>query len=95
VNARDVIRRPLVTEQSMAGIAEGRYTFEVDPRANKIEIRRAVEEIWGVRVERVNTMRLRGKTRRVGRSVGRRPDWKKAIVKLRPGQRIEFFEGLV
>jgi large subunit ribosomal protein L23 len=95
VNARDVIRRPLVTEQSMAGIAEGRYTFEVDPRANKIEIRRAVEEIWGVKVERVNTMRLRGKMRRVGRSVGRRPDWKKAIVKLRPGQRIEFFEGLV
>jgi large subunit ribosomal protein L23 len=95
VNARDVILRPLVTEQSMAGIAEGRYTFAVDPRANKVEIRRAVEEIWGVSVDKVNTMNVRGKQRRMGRSAGYRPDWKKAIVKLRSGQRIEFFEGLV
>lgn len=93
--ARDIIRRPLVTEQSMAGIAEGRYTFVVDPRANKVEIRRAVEEIWGVKVQRVNTMRAHGKVRRMGKTAGRRPDWKKAIVRLRPGQRIEFFEGLV
>lgn len=95
MNARDIIRRPLVTEKSMAGLRDGRYTFEVDPRANKIEIRNAVEEIWSVTVTRVNTMLCHGKTRRVGRSTGRRPDWKKAIVMLREGERIEFFEGLL
>ena len=95
MNARDVIIRPLVTEQSMAGIAEGRYAFAVDPRANKVEIRKAVEEIWGVRVDKVNTMHVHGKRRRMGRTTGYRSDWKKAIVKLQSGQRIEFFEGLV
>jgi large subunit ribosomal protein L23 len=95
MNAREIIRRPLVTEKSMAGLRDGRYTFEVDPRANKVEIRRAVEEIWSVRVTRVNTMLCHGKSRRVGRSVGRRPDWKKAVVTLHEGDRIEFFEGLL
>ena len=95
MNAREIIRRPLVTEKSMAGLRDGRYTFEVDLRANKVEIRKAVEEIWSVRVTGVNTMVCHGKTRRVGRSTGRRPDWKKAFVTLREGDRIEFFEGLL
>lgn len=95
MNARDIIRRPVVTEKSMAGGRDGRYTFEVDPRANKVEIRKAVEEIWSVRVDRVNTMIVPGKSRRVGRSQGRRPDWKKAVVILKEGQRIEFFDGLL
>ena len=95
MTAREVIVRPLVTEKSMAGIAEGEYTFAVDLHANKVEIRKAVEAIWKVKVERVNTMRMHGKTRRMGRTAGRRPDWKKAIVKLVAGQRIEFFDGLI
>ena len=95
MNARDIIRRPVVTEKSMAGSRDGRYTFEVDTRANKVEIRNAVEEIWSVRVARVNTMIMPGKSRRVGRSQGRRPDWKKAVVTLNEGQRIEFFDGLL
>ena len=95
MNARDIIRRPVVTEKSMAGSRDGRYTFEVDLRANKVEIRNAVEEIWSVRVARVNTMIMPGKSRRVGRSQGRRPDWKKAVVTLQEGQRIEFFDGLL
>jgi large subunit ribosomal protein L23 len=95
VNVHDVIVRPLVTEKSMAGIANGEYTFAVDLRANKVEIRKAVEAIWNVKVERVNTMRVHGKTRRMGRTAGRRPDWKKAMVKLAQGHRIEFFDGLV
>jgi large subunit ribosomal protein L23 len=94
LTARDIILRPVITEKSMAGVREGRYTFAVAPDANKIQIRQAVEEIWGVRVTKVNTMWVRGKTRRMGRAVGRRPDWKKAVVTLAPGQRIEFFEGL-
>jgi large subunit ribosomal protein L23 len=95
VNARDVIVRPLVTEQSMAGIAGGKYTFVVALHANKIEVRQAVETIWGVKVAKVNTMRVRGKVHRVGRFAGRRPDWKKAIVTLKPGESIRDFEGLV
>jgi len=95
MNARNIIRRPLVTEKSMAGLRAGRYTFEVDLRANKIEIRNAVEEIWSVHVTGVNTMICHGKHRRVGRSAGHRPDWKKAVVTLRAGDRIEFFEGLL
>ena len=95
MTAREVIVRPLVTEKSMGGLREGRYTFVVDLRANKVQIRQAVEEIWRVKVAAVNTMRMHGKTRRVGRSVGRRPDWKKAIVTLRPGEQIGFFEGLM
>jgi large subunit ribosomal protein L23 len=95
VNVHDVIVRPLVTEKSMGGIANGEYTFVVDLHANKVEIRKAVEAIWDVKVAHVNTMRMHGKTRRMGRTSGRRPNWKKAIVKLVEGQRIEFFDGLV
>jgi large subunit ribosomal protein L23 len=95
VNTHEVIRRPLVTEKSTIGREEQNLvTFAVDPRANKHEIRRAVEELFDVRVVAVRTMRMQGKARRVGRFLGRKPAWKKAIVKLAPGQAIEFFEGV-
>ena len=95
MNARDVIRRPLVTEKTMAGMRDGRFTFEVDIHANKVEIRKAVEEIWPVNVVSVNTAIVPGKVRRQGRTAGQRPDWKKAIVTLREGQTISAFEGLL
>jgi large subunit ribosomal protein L23 len=86
------IVRPIVTEQSsMAYQERGEYTFEVHPEATKPAIRQAVEQLWGVKVTGVWTSQQRGKTRRVGRSVGRRSDWKKAIVKLREGDTIETF----
>jgi large subunit ribosomal protein L23 len=95
VNAHDVIRRPLVTEKSNIGREEQNLvTFAVDPRANKHEIRRAVELLFDVRVVAVRTMNMPRKTRRVGRFIGHKPAWKKAIVKLAPGQAIEFFEGV-
>ena len=95
MNAHDVIRRPLVTEKSNIGREEQNLvTFAVDPRANKHEIRHAVEELFDVRVVAVRTMRMPRKTRRVGRFLGYKPAWKKAIVKLAPGQAIEFFEGV-
>jgi large subunit ribosomal protein L23 len=86
------IVRPIVTEQSsMAYQERGEYTFEVHPEATKPAIRQAVEQLWGVKVTGVWTSQQRGKTRRVGRSVGRRSNWKKAIVKLREGDTIETF----
>lgn len=94
MNPREIVRRPVVTEDSMARIEMGKYTFAVDPRANKSEIKRAVEELFKVKVKKVNTMNVKGKVRRQGAHVGRRPSWKKAIVTLEEGQRIEFFEGL-
>lgn len=94
MNAHEIVRRPVVSEASMANMALGKYTFAVDTRANKTEIRDAVEKLFKVKVKTVNTMHVRGKQRRVGVHVGRRPDWKKAIVTLEEGQRIEFFEGL-
>jgi large subunit ribosomal protein L23 len=95
MNPHDVIRRPLITEKSTAGAAEGRYTFEVALHANKVQIKQAVQAIWpAVHVLKVNTAIMPGKPRRVGRSAGVRPDWKKAVVTLRRGERIEFFEGL-
>jgi len=95
MKAQDVIRRPLVTEKSNIGREESNVaTFAVDPRANKHEIRRAVEELFDVEVLAVRTMRQPRKTRRIGRYMGRRPEWKKAIVQLAEGQSIEFFEGI-
>ena len=86
------IVRPIVTEQSSIAYQErGEYTFEVHPEATKPAIRQAVEQLWGVKVTGVWTSQQRGKTRRVGRSVGRRSDWKKAIVMLREGDTIETF----
>ena len=95
MNTHDVIRKPLVTEKSNIGREEQNLvTFAVDPRANKHEIRRAVEQLFQVKVVDVRTMRMPHKTRRVGRFAGRKTAWKKAIVKLAPGQAIEFFEGV-
>lgn len=92
----DVIRRPVITEQSMEGVANKVYVFEVDKNANKVEIRSAVEEIFGVKVQKVNTLNVQGKEKRMGVHVGRRPSWKKAIVRLTEDSKtIEFFEGMV
>ena len=95
MSPREVLLRPVVTEKSMAGMADGRYTFAVALSANKVEVRQAVERLWPVHVLAVNTMRMHGKKRSVGRSVGYRPDWKKAIVTLKSGERIPAFEGLL
>lgn len=90
-----VIRRPLVTEKSNIGREnQNLVTLAVDPRANKPEIRRAVEELFDVSVVDVRTMRMPRKMRRVGKSSGRKPEWKKAMVRLAEGQSIEFFEGV-
>lgn len=95
MNVYDVIRRPLVTEKSNIGREEDNIvTFAVDPRANKHEIRRAVEALFDVNVVEVRTMRMPRKSRRVGKFMGRKPEWKKAIVQLAEGQTIEFFEGV-
>ena len=94
-DARDIIIAPLISEKSMGMIEENNtYTFKVDKRANKIEIRNAIEEIFNVDVLKVNTMNMLGKKRRLGYNQGKRPDWKKAIVKLAEGDRIEIFEGM-
>lgn len=90
----DIIRRPLITEKtSIQKDNNNQVTFEVDRRANRIEIRRAVEKIFNVNVASVRTLNVKGKTKRRGRVLGRRRNWKKAIVTLRPGERIDFFEG--
>ena len=92
--ARDILIRPLITEESSILQAEqNKYTFEVHRSATKIDIRYAVETMFDVRVANVRTMNCAGKERRVGRSVGRRPDWKKAIVKLAEGEAIDMFKG--
>lgn len=85
--AFDLIIAPLVTEKSNAMVAEKKYCFKVKPNAEKIEIGRAIEELFKVKVESVNVMSYRGKTKRVGRSPksGKRPDWKKAVVTLSEG----------
>jgi large subunit ribosomal protein L23 len=92
---RSVILRPVVSEKSYGLLDSGVYTFVVDPRANKVEIRQAVESIFGVRVAKVNTLNRPGKRKRNRRSAtfGKRPDTKRAIVTLAPGERIELFEG--
>ena len=95
MNPHEVIRRPLVTEKSNIGREEENLaTFAVDPRANKHEIRQAVEQLFQVQVLDVRTMRQPRKRRRIGRHIGTRPEWKKAIVRLAEGQSIEFFEGI-
>ena len=88
-----VVLTPVVSEKSYSGIAEGRYTFKVHPDAHKTQVRRAVEELFDVHVERVNIVKVQAKPKRRGLFKGTRPGWKKAIVKLQPGQTIEFFEG--
>ncbi len=89
-----IILRPLITEKSTFQKEEARqYVFEVDRKANKIEIKEAVEHLFKVKVDQVRTLNVLGKVKRLGRKYGKRPDWKKAIVTLREGDRIEFFEG--
>ena len=90
----DIIRRPLITEKtSIQKEVSNQFTFEVDRTANRVEIKRAVEGIFNVKVAGVRTMQVKGKTKRRGWIVGKRRDWKKAIVTLMPGERIDFFEG--
>ena len=91
-SARDVIIRPIVSEKSYAGIEQNSYTFLVDKRANKTEIKEAVQSIWGVRVVSVNTLNRQGKVKRRGWTKGKRPDEKRAIVTLADGDSIEIFE---
>ena len=95
--ARDIIIRPVVSEKSYAGLDRNSYTFLVDTRANKTEIKQAVQEIWDVTVVSVNTLNRRGKEKgrntRGGRVRGKRPDEKRAIVTLAEGDAIEIFEG--
>ena len=92
----DIIRKPIITENSMDMMADRKYTFEVAKEANKIEIKKAVEELFGVKVEKVTTMVVLGKIKRMGANSGKRPDWKKAVVKLTESSKtIEFFDGLM
>ena len=93
MNARQVILEPVVSEKSYALMAEGKYTFRVDDRAHKTQIRHAIEEIFDVEVAAVRTIKMRSKPKRRGLHSGRTRSWKKAIVKLGPGDRIELFEG--
>ena len=90
----EIIKRPLNTEKTnIQKEIANQVTFEVDRRANRIEIRRAIETAFQVKVASVQTMNIKGKTKRRGRFVGKRRNWKKAIVTLMPGERIDFFEG--
>ena len=94
--AQDIILAPVITEKSMYGVAEKKYTFKVANDANKIEIAHAVEELFDVNVAKVNTVSVRGRFKRMGRNEGYRPDWKKAIVTLIENSKtIEFFEGMI
>ena len=95
MNSYDIIRRPVLTEKSYRGIPAKTYTFEVAKDANKVEIKKAVEEIFGVKVEKITTTTVNGKLKRQGRSQGFTSDWKKATVKLTADSKsIEFFDSL-
>lgn len=93
-NVHDIIIKPIITEDSMDRLADNKYTFKVAKDANKIEIAKAIEEIFDVKVAKVNTISVKGKQKRMGRYVGYRPDWKKAIVTLEGDKTIEFFDGM-
>ena len=97
MNAYDIIRKPVITEQSMDGVADKKYVFKVAVNANKTEIKAAIEEIFGVKVAKVNTLRQQGKVKRTGRfPEGPRAEYKKAVVTLTADSKtIEFFEGIV
>jgi large subunit ribosomal protein L23 len=95
MTSHDIIRKPVITEKSMASMSDKKYTFIVDIHANKVQIKKAVEEVFGVKVEDVKTLRNLGKIKRVGVHVGKRPDFKKAIITLtQDSKTIEFFEGM-
>ncbi len=94
--SHDIIIRPIITEKTMGGMPNKKYTFKVAKSAGKIEIAKAVEEVFKVKVEKVNTVNVRGRLRRRGRTQGYTPDWKKAYVTLKKDSKgIEFFEGMV
>jgi large subunit ribosomal protein L23 len=93
MDARQVILEPVVSEKSYALMSDGKYTFRVDERAHKTQIAHAVEEIFGVRVKAVRTSKVRSKPKRRGLHWGQTRSWKKAVVQLAPGERIELFEG--
>lgn len=91
----DIIKRPLITEKTnLQKEDNNQVTFEVDRRANRIEIQRAIEQVFKVKVAKTRTLNVTGKVKRRGRILGKRKDWKKAIVTLMPGERIDFFEGV-
>ena len=95
MNAHDIIRRPVDTEKTtLQKELHNQITLEVDRNANRVAIRKAVETVFNVRVASVKTMHIRGKVKRRGSTLGKRRDWKKAIIKLMPGDRIDFFEGV-
>ena len=94
--AQDIIIKPIITERSMDALQTGKYTFKVYRNANKIEIAEAIEKLFDVKVAKVNTMNCNGRTKRVGRYVGKTADWKKAIVTLKEDSKtIEFFDGMI
>ena len=94
--AQDIIIKPIITEASMMGIVSKKYTFKVATDANKVEIAKAVEELFGVKVAKVNTVTVNGKMRRYGRFEGYTASWKKAIVTLTEDSKtIEFFDGMM
>ena len=90
---RDVVIRPIVSEKSYGGLEQNTYTFLVSPNANKTEIKEAIQQIWNVRVLNVNTIRRKGKVKQTRLGSGRRPDQKRAVVTLAPGDSIEIFEA--
>lgn len=93
--AYDIILRPVISEESMDQASNKKYTFEVERKSNKTEIKKAVEKVFGVKVKGVNTSIVKGKEKRQGRSVGMTSEWKKAIVTLTPDSKeIQFFEGV-
>jgi large subunit ribosomal protein L23 len=93
--ARQIIHKPLITEKSnIQKEKSNQVSFVVDRHANRVQIRKAVEQIFGIQVLSVRTMQIKGKVKRRGRVIGKRKDWKKAIVKMVPGSRIEFFDGV-
>lgn len=94
-DVRDVILRPIITERSTEMMSDNKYVFEVAPKTNKTEIKLAIEKIFDVKVESVNTLNVKGKPKRMGRYLGKRKDWKKAIVKLSADSKaLDFFAGV-
>ncbi len=92
-NPRDIIIRPVVSEKSYDGLEKNKYTFEVLPKANKIEVKKAIEGIFNVTVEKINTNYVKAKMKKQGYTSGKTRSWKKAVVTLREGDKIEFFEA--
>lgn len=94
--AQDIVIKPIITEKSMSGLQNGKYTFKVAKNANKVQIAKAVEELFGVKVANVNTMNVRGHYKRMGMNAGYTASWKKAIVTLTADSKtIEFFDGMM